>query len=415
MKIVGLITEYNPFHNGHLYHIEEAKRATGADAVLVVMSGDFVQRGAPAILPKYPRAKAALPYVDALFELPVCFSCASAEDFAAGAVALLDSLGCVDEICFGSETGNIAPLKAIAEVLSEEPEAYRSTLQNSLKKGLSYPAARSAALKAYFAQTDVPYSDEELNEILSGPNNILGIEYLKALYRLKSPMKATAIPRIKAGHHDLSPEESFASASALRAAYTSMDGANACAPYVPKRSGQILAEAYGTYGPVTEDDFSLLLKAQLLKESGDSLRQVLDISPELADRMLKERNHFQSFTQFCQQLKTKSLTYTRISRALIHLLLGIKQSDMEAYKEAGYCTYARLLGFRPESEAVLKQVKANAKVPLITKLTRQEALSDTGLAMLDQNIFASNLYESVVSDKFGTPFIHELEQQIVKG
>ena len=159
MNIVGLITEYNPFHNGHLYHIQEAKRVTGADAAVVIMSGNFVQRGTPAIMPKHLRAKAALlSGADLVLELPVCFATGSAEFFAMGAVALLDSLGCIDSICFGSECGDSETLGKIARILAEEPGDYKSILQDALRKGVSFPQARQTALTQYF---DMPSTDPD--------------------------------------------------------------------------------------------------------------------------------------------------------------------------------------------------------------------------------------------------------------
>ena len=196
MKITGLITEYNPFHNGHLYHIKKAKEITGADAVIVIMSGNFVQRGAPAIMPKRLRTEIALNAgVSLVIELPVCYATGSAEYFASGAISILDSLGCIDSICFGSECGDYKKLEHIAKILADEPEAYRLSLKNQLKTGLSFPKARQNGLKEYS-------KDDSLDEILEHPNNILGIEYVKALYLQKSPIKAYTIKRIVSDYHD---------------------------------------------------------------------------------------------------------------------------------------------------------------------------------------------------------------------
>ena len=190
MKIVGLITEYNPFHNGHLYHIEKAKEITGADSVIVVMSGNYVQRGAPAIMPKHLRAEVALEAgVDVLMELPVCYATGSAEYFAAGAISLFERLGCVDSICFGSECGDYGLLARVAHILADEPEGYRQALKDLLKSGMSFPLARQKALKDYL-------EDDSLDSVLEQPNNILGIEYIKALYQRKSPMKSYTIKRM---------------------------------------------------------------------------------------------------------------------------------------------------------------------------------------------------------------------------
>ena len=195
MKIVGLITEYNPFHNGHKYHIEQALKLTQADAAIVVMSGNHVQRGTPAILPKHLRATIALSCgAAAVFEIPV-YATGSAEYFALGAVSFLERLGCVDCICFGTETSELSTLKEIARILSDEPEAYRTFLQQALKSGDSYPTARQKAL-TQFTGSDLDASLLEL------PNNILGIEYLKALYRLHSDIVPYILPRAGAGYHD---------------------------------------------------------------------------------------------------------------------------------------------------------------------------------------------------------------------
>ena len=183
MKIVGLIAEYNPFHNGHLYHIRKAKEITGADAVLVIMSGNYVQRGTPAIMPKHLRAQVALESgVAAVFELPVCYATGSAEYFATGAVSLLNHLGCVDALCFGSECGDYALLERIAGILTEEPDDYTFYLKEALRKGLSFPRARQQALSSYL-------KDENVDQVLDEPNNILGIEYIKALYQTGSLIK----------------------------------------------------------------------------------------------------------------------------------------------------------------------------------------------------------------------------------
>lgn len=196
MKIVGIIAEYNPFHNGHQYHIDQALQKTGADAAIVLMSGDFVQRGAPAIAPKHLRAKAALlGGASLILELPVLFSCGSAELFARGAVSIFNSLGCISYLCFGSECGDIKKLNRLARILSEEPEVYRQLLQDELRKGRPFPQARQTALSAYT-------KDPSLAEILSSPNNTLGIEYLKALRYFKSPIQPFAIPREGSGYHD---------------------------------------------------------------------------------------------------------------------------------------------------------------------------------------------------------------------
>lgn len=426
MKVVGLITEYNPFHNGHLYHIRKAREVTGADTVIVVMSGNYVQRGVPAMMPKRLRAFAALEAgVAAVFELPVFFACGSAEYFAEGAIALLDALGCVDAICFGSECGDVKSLGKIAKILADEPEEYTVLLRNYLKSGLSYPRARQAALKSYF-------KDEALDTILEQPNNILGIEYMKALYKKNSTIRCCTIRRVISGYHDEKLLPSLSSAAAIRKAlaygedfprltqYSLTDGP---APpgvllklkdQVPHSCLQILKEYFHTRYPVYANDFSLLLKYRLLSETKETLTQYTDISEDLANRIINRAGEFLSFSQFCRLLKTRELTYARISRCLMHIILGITASDLKAYQKDGYCQYAHMLGFRKDSTNILSVLKQSAKVPLITRPARAEALSDTGLSMLQHDIFASNLYESIITDKFKTPFINEYQHQVIK-
>lgn len=427
MKIVGLITEYNPFHNGHEYHIQKSKEVTGADAVIVVMSGNFVQRGAPAIMPKHLRAKVALKSGASLvLELPVCFSTGSAEYFAQGAVALLDSLGCVDSLCFGSECGEIDSLTRIARVLADEPEDYRMILRSYLKEGIAFPRARERALSDYL-------KDRSLSQILSSPNNTLGVEYIKALIRLKSSIRPYTILRKDSRYHadTLETDGGFSSATAIRklllfsgsSLRTDMD-----TPYdepklssvltrledhVPPECVSLLERTHLIRYPVYSNDFSLLVKYQLMQESRGTLTHYADISEELANRIMKHLNDFQNFDQFCDLLKTKEVTYSRISRALLHVILGIRSSLFEQLREDRMVHYARMLGFVRKDREVLSLIKNRSSVPLIPKLSDMDALSERGEQMLHLDIFASNLYESVISNKFKTPFCNEYSHPLV--
>lgn len=399
MKVAGLITEYNPFHKGHLYHIEQTKKITGADTVIAVMSGNFVQRGAPAIMPKHLRARCALlSGVSAVIELPVYYAVSSAEYFALGAVSLLDKLGCVDSICFGSECGDIQVLQEIADILEREPEDYKASLKKALKTGLSFPLARQHALKQYAA-------------ILSAPNNILGIEYLKALKRLDSPIKAYTIRRIGSGYHDTAVNYNFSSASAIRA---NIDSPSIIERQIPKDCLAIIQDAYRQRFPIQSNDFSLLLKARLLSETADSLACYADVNPELANRILNCRNDFLNLEQFCGLLKTKELTYSRISRALFHILLGITRQNMEIYCRAGHIFYARILGFQEADAALFGLIKRQSQIPDITRLSQIKHLNFPGDAMINTDIYAADLYESIVTERFQTPFINERQQSVIK-
>lgn len=400
MKIVGLITEYNPFHNGHQYHIEKARELTNADAVIIVMSGNFVQRGTPAIMPKHLRAEAALKAgASLILELPVCYASGSAEFFAYGAISLLHKLGCVDSICFGSECGDIETLQNLAKIISKEPTEYKKFLNHYLKEGNSFPLARQKAMKDYL-------QNEQLDSVLGEPNNILGIEYLKALYRLNSKITPYTIKRISSNYHDEHLQEHFSSASAIRKKVFESEFSK-LESQIPSSSISMFENFYQIRYPVCVNDFSLLLKYKLLSENKLSLQEYADVSEELANRIINRLNDYMNFEQFCELLKTKEVTYSRISRALIHILLNIKKYD---YTEI---EYARMLGFRKEDAFVLSEIKKNSTIPLISKLGSVNSLSESANNMFDMDIFASNLYESIITHKFNTPYQNEYSHQII--
>lgn len=406
MKIVGLITEYNPFHNGHKHHLNEALKRTGADYAIVVMSGNFVQRGAPAIIPKHLRTQIALEAGAAVvIELPVFFATGSAELFAAGAVSLLHSLNCVDSICFGTESGDIVSLSKIARILCDEPDDYKFFLQNHLKNGDSFPLARQ---KAFGEVT----GDTSLSAILESPNNILGIEYIKALCRLNSSITPVAIQREESHYHDMELKTVYSSASAIRNVFAQAENSfsdisEILKDQIPRACISFLQNTFQRRYPIYTNDFSLLLKYKLLTETKETLLSYMDINETLANRIYKNKNNFLTFEQFCEEIKTRDLTYTRVSRALLHILLHVKKADCAAP------AYARILGFRQDSSTVLSVMKRQSRIPLITKLS-SASLEEKESFYLKQDIFASDLYESVVTDKFQTPFINEHKQEIVR-
>ena len=427
MKIVGLIAEYNPFHNGHQYHIEAAKAITGADTVIVIMSGDYVQRGSPAIMSKYIRAEMALKCgAGAVFELPVYYATGSAELFAMGAVSFLDRLGIVDSICFGSECNDLENLQKIADILVEEPQGYKELLQMSLKQGLSFPAARQKSLTAFM-------QDEPCAALLTDPNNILGIEYLKALKRLNSSVRPFTIRRQGSHYHDTELQSSYSSASAIRSllAYSSsaltttiedtsfedthfFNILHELEDQVPASCLELLKDYHRVSYPIYQNDFSLLMKYKLLNKSADDLVRYMDVSQELANRIIKQLNNFFNYKQFCELLKTKEMTHARINRALLHIMLGVKKSNVDEYQAGGYHYYARLLGYRKDQSKILSQVAKSGHLPLLTSLYETESLSDTGKKMLFHDILASNLYRSVITDKYRTAFLNEYKQVIIK-
>ena len=261
---------------------------------------------------------------------------------------------------------------------------------------------------------------EQISAILDSPNNILAIEYLKALSFLNSSIEPVTITREGAGYHDQTLGGLFSSASALRQGLQDCEltknanhtpAINHILRELPQNCHKIFKENYHKCFPVFADDFSLLLKAKLLTETKDILTRYLDITPEIANRIITFRNDFLTFSQFCDLIKTKNVTYSRISRCLIHILLGISKCDVPDLAADSRCGYARLLGFRQESSWVLTSIKKNTGIPVISKLSQPAGID---IHMLEQNIFASDLYESVVTDKYHTPYKNEYQKQIIR-
>lgn len=405
----GIVAEYNPFHNGHSYHLQDAARQTEADYTIVVMSGSFVQRGAPALLNKYSRARMALLNgADLVLEIPTLYSISSAEYFATGAVTLLDKLGVVDYLCFGSECGDVARLKPLADILSEEPEEYTTHLRQYLKEGLSYPMARTLALMQIRPDLN------DTRDLLASANNILGIEYLKALRRRKSKMQPITTPRTSSNYHDRIMGTHQSSALALRQAIYDRQDIQILASQMPESAYRILSASLAANEPLQLSDLSFQLHYKLLMEAEKGFTEYLDVSSELSDRICRHLCDFTDYKAFCDLLKTKDLTYTRISRALLHILLDIKKEDLLLYEQADYICYARVLGFSTEAEPLLHEIKRSSSIPLLTKLADAEKLlDDTALKILKKELRMNAVYESAAAIKSGCPMINEYRSPLV--
>ena len=410
MKTVGVIAEYNPFHNGHKYQIEQAKKMSGANYCVVVMSGDFVQRGTPAIMDKFLRAKAALMGgADLVIELPVHYAAASAEYFAGGAVAILDKLGSVDSLCFGSECGDMEILSAISDVLVSESEEFKAALKQALKKGDSYPKARSCAISAA-----APHLASHM-EILNHPNNILGLEYLKALKKRNSNIAPYTIARLGSGYHATDLNSSYSSALAIRESITQTHDIQSIKSKLPDSSYELIEQAYLKTFPVLPEDISPLLHYKLLLERDAGFEKYFDIDSNFSDKLRKYIPDMDVHADICNTLKSKNMTYTRVARNLLHILLNIYQSDMDAYRSEDFVYYARILGFKKSASPLLSEIKSASSIPLISKLADAEAYieSPNGLNMLKSDIQASHLYSLIVQHKFNYNFQNEYIRQII--
>lgn len=398
MTAVGLITEYNPFHNGHRYHIEKAKELTGADTAVVIMSGNYVQRGTPAIIDKYTRTSIALDNgADFVFELPVSYSTGSAEFFARGAVESLHALGFVDCICFGSEIDNLMEMQKLARLLYEEPKELSLLLKEKLKEGVSYPKARMSALLEY-----VKSPSSEAERILSSPNTLLGLEYLKALYQLDSSMIPFVLPRAGMDYHDgFQKNSSLNSATAIRDCLTqntpdrnalfSQLGKN-----MPDNALRLLERKYQLSFPVTEKEYSGILYYKLLTESVEKLAEYADMNEELASRIKNNLDEFEDFASFALKIKSRQYTLTRIYRCFLHIILDIREMPDSL-------PYLKLLGLKREGSIYLNKKNLHTAVPVITKAA--DALSilpPSALPYWELNVNASRLYNRIVYEKFGT-------------
>lgn len=405
--VTGIIAEYNPFHNGHAYQIQKARELTGCDFVVVVMSGDFVQRGAPALFDKYTRTKMALlGGADLVLELPVWASSASAEFFAAGAVSVLEGIGCTDFLCFGAEDEKLSKMQKAVKLLADENTEFQKQLRDALKTGLSFPAARKQVLSGFLT--------EEESSILDKPNNILGIEYLKALKAKNSSIEPVIVKREGQGYHGQELSHGFASASGIRSALKDVgdweqdEKISQLFHVMPKKITEIFIEAGKQNQMVWEDDFSLLLQYNLLKQKNRlQLTAYSDVSKDLAMRISKNLNQFESYSSFVQKLKTKELTYTRISRALLHILLEITQEETRMFL---HNPYTRILGFRQDSKEVLGKMKKAKEIPVLTKISNyQKELANIQKGLFEKDIFASDLYEAVTGRKQKRRLTNELQ------
>ena len=381
MKTAAVICELNPFHNGHQLIFDKAREG-GADYVVALMSGGFVQRGAPAAFDRKIRAEMALQGgADLVLAYPTRFATSSAEGFASHAVAILDGLRCVDELIFGSETGELASLEACAKVLAAEPEDYLNALREGLKRGLSFPAAREAALPQYAA-------------LLKSPNDILALEYLKALKRTGSAMRPAAVKRRGSGYHSGEGGD-YPSATALRRQLAAAENAAVSAVLpadfargVPESVLPCLEAEFRWYGMAKEDDLSLLLIERLLRaRRAEELAIWQDVTEDLAGTIFRERRHFRSFLQMTDLCYSKSMTRSHVSRALLHIALDIQKDP--ALDRA---RFAHVLGFRKGAERLLGRMSCESAIPVVINPPKdREALRGAERRLFDEELRLSNL------------------------
>lgn len=369
MNICGIICEYNPFHNGHLYHINETKKITGCDAIVGIMSGNFVQRGMPAFIDKWSRAKMALNNgIDLMIELPSIYSLSSAEFFAYGAVSLLDSLGSVNSISFGSECGEINTLKNAADIFINEPLSYNLSLKENLALGISFHKSRSNALKSYLEQNHNKYAYEYEN-ILKNPNNCLGIEYCKSILKLNSNIIPYTIKRFGNCYNDCNLDDSFPSATAIREYIKQESDYSILSKYVPSDVlNDIIIMKQNDYEFVSEQKIFYYLKYKLML-FGENIKNIPDVAEGLDNKIIKSIGVSKNYDEFVKCIKSKRYTYSRISRILCQYFLGFEQYNTARLRKES-CPYARVLGFTKRGTEILKILKHTSKIPIYIKLPK---------------------------------------------
>lgn len=391
MNITGVIAEYNPFHHGHLYHLQKAAELTAAQAVVCVMSGHFTQRGEPAVFDKWSRAQMALSQgADLILELPAMYATRSAYWFARGGVETLAASGVVTHLSFGAETADLSILERAAALLADESggtrPALRAALNEALNEGMSYPRARAKAFRDYL---DFP-------EVLNTPNNILALSYLQIIKEKNIPLIPAPVQRSGSSYHEanLSPRELPSAAAIRRCLDAPGQDLSALEAYIPAAALMIMKQEISAgRGPVSMDALDVPLMTLLRKSAEAELGNIIEIIEGLENRISRLSQKAAGSREFLELLKTKRYTRTRLQRFLIHLLLGYTK-DKEEYLAAGP-PYLRVLGFTPKGRDLLKKIKKAAKIPLLTKGAHAQgpARNDAAFRTFwEMDVLAGNLY-----------------------
>jgi len=393
MRTVGIIVEYNPLHNGHVYHFQQSRIVSGADAVVAVMSGHFLQRGEPALVNKWARAEMALRMgADLVLELPVAYSSQPAEWFAYGAVSALDASGVVDCLCFGSESGDIDWLLRLAEVLADEPEKLQALLRQRLKQGANYPAAYTQAIQDYLlAEKPEDWHDGTHWQALAQPNNTLGLHYLIALRRLGSRIRPLTIRRTKAGYHDAEASDAqIASATAIRRILLERGELQQASPYLPPFTLDILQREWAAgRAPIDWERLKAPLFHAILNRSREELAALAEVTEGLENRLyraLAEVTGSWTVQDFIERCKTRRYTQTKLQRAMTRVLLGHRKEWLTRDILSRGVPYLRVLGFSRKGQMLLKRMKREASVPVITNVGRD------GHPLMQLDIRATGIY-----------------------
>ncbi|MGL6105362.1 nucleotidyltransferase [Romboutsia sp.] len=399
MNILGLIVEYNPFHNGHLYHLKESLKVTNATHSVAIMSGNFLQRGEPALFDKYTRAQIAVKNgVDLVIELPTIFACQSAEFFAHGAITALNSLNCVNSVCFGSEEGSVDILYIISKILVNEPDDFKKLLRKYLDDGMLYPTARSLALFDYICDNSLlDISKDNLLLVLNSSNNILGLEYIKCLLKLQSNIKPFTICRISASYNSEDISSNICSATAIRKSLKDYNNLSNIYDVIPNATYSTLeTKIKDNFSPMFDDKYFDLINATILRDT-NNLNNFFEVNEGIENKIYQ--NVFTSNSLYDLQLsiKSKRYTLTKIKRTLNNILLGITKEDVNKVKNVTSMPYIRVLAFNDKGREILKTIKSNSDINIINKFSNVSFSMDDDIfkTLIDYDIKASNIYNLV--------------------
>lgn len=385
MKVLGIISEYNPFHKGHLYHLEESKSRTGADFVVAVMSGHFVQRGEPAIADKWTRAKSAIECgVDLVLELPFVYACNSAEYFAYGGISILEGLGCVDYISFGSESGDIDELKEIAEVLVREPKELKDILKKNLAEGMSYAKAWGMAIESY--------SGKRSAQIVKEPNNILALEYLKRMVKTNSTITPITIPRNGLPHNSEEPSCDYASATALRKKFFQQGSLEGFIDYLPIGSYKNFLRSESRCNIQMEDLFTVVV-SEILRTPPEELAKIFSVTEGLENKLKSEVRNSNNMCELIDKINSKRYVKTKIQRMLMHILVHLDQESLNQII-AKRIIYGRILAMNDNGAKLLRTIKKtkSAKIPIITNINKDVRDDSLLWTSLNYDVLATDLY-----------------------
>lgn len=380
MQAVGIVVEYNPFHNGHLHHVNEAKRTTDSDIAVAVMSGQFLQRGEPALVDKWHRTKMALASgVDVVIELPYIFSTAQATDFASGAVQLLEAMQCTT-LAFGSEQGSITPFLNTYHLIESNRTLYNSIIKETIQQGKSYPQALFEAYEQLKQLSPDAYID------LGQPNNILGFHYVEAIEKNRTVMRPATIQRIAAGYHDaIDTDSEIASATGIRQALFNGKSLEQVTQYLPGPSIDQLENWQAEHGRFASwESFWPLLQYAILRHTPQQLKQYADVSEGLENSLIKYARTSSDFEEFMNALKSKRYTWTRLQRMLTHIYTGVTKEQLHAYSSPAYI---RILGMTSAGQQYISSIKKSLSLPLISRVA---AVSDPVLAI---DLHATQMYQ----------------------